>query len=585
MSEAGGWLEISTTGFASFNSSRRPGHLVKELVQNSFDAIGDGQGRVHLDYRMDGDGFLIECRDTGEGIADLSAIRVVYLTFKKDSHLKRGRFGRGFKEVLSVARWAAVASGVNELHFTTEDGRQVTRSKVSPAPIAGTVVRMALPYGAETIDEFDRYFGNFLVPPTIELFLNGQRVHSRAAKHTIEPMLTTEVYHGESQSWRKPKRRATVELVAAREGEEATIYEMGIPVASAEWSVPFHVNVLQRVPMNPNRDALATGYARSVHAAALPILLPDLDATAATADWVGAAGLACDDSVQKQIVQKAFGDQAVRAVPVVGKRDFNDDAERVGAAIVHTGQMSAGFREMAKSHLPTAKQRVDEAQAQMLATVAKAGFSLDALGTEADAKKAWIAKRGGPARVDRCLSFAVWFCQRLVDHCDGLQPRVQGAVAIGSQAVYNGVGFSQFLAHWGSDNKLTLALDCECYWVEPLGAAALSIYVHEAAHAQNQHHGKGFHDEIERLAGVGAAVLFGHAAEIHARWPDLVAKAAAAVTEIGRTATPGPAIAAQAETPPTKRWWPFGSRDGAESAATPQPVQTNTAEAGPKPLR
>src|SRR5258708_17664184 len=111
MANGDGWLQISTEGFASFNQSRPPGHLVKELVQNAFDAIGDAAGSVSLSYRHDGSAFLVECQDTGSGIHDLSAMRVVYLTFKTDSHLKRGRFGRCFKEILSVAKSARVPIG------------------------------------------------------------------------------------------------------------------------------------------------------------------------------------------------------------------------------------------------------------------------------------------------------------------------------------------------------------------------------------------------------------------------------------------------------------------------------------------
>jgi hypothetical protein len=37
---------------------------------------------VSLDYRRDGRMFHVDCRDGGGGINDLSAMRVVYLTFK-----------------------------------------------------------------------------------------------------------------------------------------------------------------------------------------------------------------------------------------------------------------------------------------------------------------------------------------------------------------------------------------------------------------------------------------------------------------------------------------------------------------------
>src|SRR5258706_16113790 len=77
-----GWLQISTEGFASFNQSRPPGHLVRELVQNAFDALGDAAGSVSLSYRHYGSAFLVECQATGSGIHDLSAMRLLYLTFK-----------------------------------------------------------------------------------------------------------------------------------------------------------------------------------------------------------------------------------------------------------------------------------------------------------------------------------------------------------------------------------------------------------------------------------------------------------------------------------------------------------------------
>jgi hypothetical protein len=527
-----GWLSISTAGFASFNQARPPGHLVKELVQNSFDAIGAGPGTVALDYGMVGNDFIVECRDSGEGMRDLSAIRVVYLTFKKDSHLKRGRFGRGFKEVLSVARAAIVVSGTNEMQFIVEEGQQVTRSVTLAEAIPGTLVRMALAWPEETVAAFDQYFATFVVPTNIELTLNGHRVPHRPASHTIECGLPTEVYHTESHSWRKPKRQTRIELIEAKLGEPTFIYEMGIPVASAEWSTPFHINVLQRVPMNPNRDALASGYAKAVHAQALPVLLPTLDQEAATADWVGAAGVMCEESVQQQLLVKAFGETAVRSVPTVGKRDFDDSAQRGGATIVKTGQMSAGFRQMAKDHLPSAKQHVEQAHAALVQQVSNATFQPDNVGIEqVDARIKWVERQGGSAHVQRCLGFAVWLCQQLVDSVPGAQSPVTGDLALGRVPTLMGDGgFQTFAAHWSDQNRLTLALDTDCYWQTPLGAETLSILVHEAAHAQNMHHGRGFHEEVERLAGVAAATMFSHASYIRTTWPELLGPSLRVIT-------------------------------------------------------
>lgn len=97
------------------------------------------------------------------------------------------------------------------------------------------------------------------------------------------------------------------------------------------------------------------------------------------------------------------------------------------------------------------------------------------------------------------------------------------------------MGTGRFLAHWSGDNELTLALECDCFWKEPAGAQSLSILIHEAAHARNVHHGQGFHEEVERLGGVAAEIMFRHADEIRRDWPDLVGEAASAGAKRARS--------------------------------------------------
>lgn len=82
-------------------------------------------GQIRLSYGPSDDGFVVVCENNGSGIAGLADLMVVYLTHKTDSHLRRGRFGRGFKEALCIAastptgaqttcsrwRWISPASG------------------------------------------------------------------------------------------------------------------------------------------------------------------------------------------------------------------------------------------------------------------------------------------------------------------------------------------------------------------------------------------------------------------------------------------------------------------------------------------
>ncbi|MCP9808710.1 sensor histidine kinase [Cyanobium sp. HWJ4-Hawea] len=154
-----GWLSISTEGFAAMNAARPPEHLVKELVQNALDSFADGQqGQIKLRYGLVGEHFQVSCTDNGSGIEELADLRVVYLTHKTDSHLKRGRFGRGFKEALCIAEQARVASGLQQLEFLRDNGARISRQSSLAVAVTGTQVLMQMPWPGEIAGQLDSYF-------------------------------------------------------------------------------------------------------------------------------------------------------------------------------------------------------------------------------------------------------------------------------------------------------------------------------------------------------------------------------------------------------------------------------------------
>ena len=517
-----GWLSISTEGFAAMNAARPPEHLVKELVQNALDSFADEQpGQITLRYGLLGDQFHVSCSDNGSGIEELADLRVVYLTHKTDSHLKRGRFGRGFKEALCIAEQARVASGHQQLEFLRENGERVSRQASLPVAVNGTQVHMQMPWPAEIAAQLDDYFSRFLVPIGVELNINGRQALPRQIEHVISTNLSTEVYDPGSQSWKKPSRRTAIHLVPTVGHEQPTIYEMGIPVAALDWNVPFHCNVQQRVPMNPNRDAVASGYPLKLHVACLPTLLEEMDASTVKDDWVGTAGRRCDTAVQQQILKRAFGENIARSVPRMGARHFDEDARDLGVQVVSTAQASGGFREMLKLHVPSAQEVVRRDELSKAEQAGDDGFSVQTAVRLADDRLGLIEKQGGCERVQHCLDFAVWFCQQLVDSGMVQQQGVSG------QLTRNPDGSRSLYAHWSATNMLTLAIDQACFWQEPLGAESLKILIHEAAHAMNMHHGYEFRVEVERLAGVAASVMFQRGGEIRDLFPGLCTPMAA----------------------------------------------------------
>lgn len=502
LTQSKGWLAISTDGFAAMNAARPPEHLVKELVQNALDSIAEGEpGQINLNYGYHQGQFYIECRDNGSGIECLSDLRVVYLTHKTDSHLKRGRFGRGFKEALCVADYALVQSKGQQIEFLYDGQERVTQENPSGTFRSGTLVKMQMAWPPETKLKLDHYFRQFLIPEGIQFRLNGIPLVTRPSQYRVATPLTTEVYDYQAQSWKNPRRKTSIHLIPSQADEIPMIYEMGIPVAPVEWTVPFHCNIQQRVPMNPNRDAVATGYPLKLHVACLPILLESMDSETVRQDWVGNAGKKCDQAVKQQIITKAFGGNIARSVPKTGARQFDEDARELGVEIVKTSQTSGGFREMLKELVPTAREVVQKDEVQKAAEATASGFAPTQPLLEQDPRQMWIERQGGIDHVNRCLDFAVWFCQQLLDSYPFPLRRVTGKVAV------NPEGRQRFVAHWSSENVLTLALDHDELWRNPLGPESLEVFIHEAAHAMNMHHGEDFRREVERLAGVAAYVM------------------------------------------------------------------------------
>lgn len=502
-SQSQGWLAISTEGFAAMNAARPPEHLVKELVQNALDSIALGEpGQIALNYGYSQNCFFVECSDNGSGIDCLSDLRVVYLTHKTDSHLKRGRFGRGFKEALCVADYALVQSKGQQIEFLRDHGGdRITRESPSGSAQRGTLVKMQMAWSPETKKQLDHYFQQFLIPQEIQFRLNGSLLAPRPIHHALDTSLTTEVYDYQGQSWKKPSRKTSLQLIPTQADETPTVYEMGIPVAPVEWTVPFHCNIQQRVPMNPNRDAVATGYPLKLHVACLPTLLALMDSETVRQDWVGNAGKKCAPVIKQQIITKAFGENIARSVPKMGARQFDEDARELGVEIIKTSQTSGGFREMLKELVPTAREVVQKDEVQKAAEATASGFVPAHPLSERDPRQMWIDRQGGIDHVNHCLNFAVWFCQQLLDSYPFSLQRVTGKVAVNLDER------RQFIAHWSDENVLTLALDYDELWRNPLGPESLATLIHEAAHAMNMHHGEDFRREVERLAGVAAHVM------------------------------------------------------------------------------
>jgi hypothetical protein len=102
-----------------------------------------------IDFRIERvpseDSVLVVCDDVGEGVDDLEKMQTVFWTSKTDSQYRRGRMGRGSKEMLVFARCATMESNERVIEFShNADGIPVVETKKGDRRVGTRVSRCSL---------------------------------------------------------------------------------------------------------------------------------------------------------------------------------------------------------------------------------------------------------------------------------------------------------------------------------------------------------------------------------------------------------------------------------------------------------
>ncbi len=485
------WLAIDPDGFAQRQADRPPAHLVKELLQNALDAVeGLSDGCVTLQADHDGEACRLTVTDNGPGLENPLDLRTVFSTGKEDRETLRGRMGLGFKEILCLAREAEVRSRTIRVRFHHDQGRRVTDLEPLPAPVPGTTVHMLLPWPPTVIPDLVAYCRTLLVPATCTLTVNGEPIPFRPAARSLPATLRTEGFA--NGRWHRRPRRGQVDLVPLRPGETATLYEMGLPICPAEWTQPYHLNVQQRVPMNPRRDAVAAGYLAELYAELLPHLLPELTGQALRDEWVSLAVERSPAPIQREVVHQAFGPRAVRSVPTAGGHDWDADARELGFRPIDTSLLPRGLRTAARQVLKSAREVELERRQAVAAAAPCPPVALT------------------PRQI-RATAWARWLIQAVLG--------IRAQVEVVPELVLHG---RRCDAAWEVGHRLLLSQQAHAFWRDPLGPESLGLLIHEIAHARAAHHGDDFRHAVETLAGRAARVCLDRAEEIRAQFGDLL---------------------------------------------------------------
>lgn len=269
-------------GFRAQNSDRPPAHLVRELVQNALDEDGAVNLDVTVTYHGPRKGTTVVVKDDSpQGVRDLKLLFTIWLSDKEDSPTKRGRMGRGLKELVSVADLTIIRTcSQDALVFKRKQGGAWSRSEKPKLgrPERGTEVSAFVRgWGAKAAEEIVAFLRRIRAPGRITMRVNGEQVVPFAATEVYSETLETVVYEvkdGERAS-RERHRTCEVQCFSPPPGERAWVYEMGIPVEQCD--SPVSIDVGQRVVLRERRDTLTESYKRTLFAKVLSLRIDRLD--------------------------------------------------------------------------------------------------------------------------------------------------------------------------------------------------------------------------------------------------------------------------------------------------------------------
>lgn len=339
------WFDVDKAGLAATLERRGSrAWAVHELISNALDA-GAKLVEAMLEPLQDTRQVTLMVRDNSpEGWLNLDQAYTMFARSRRaDDPDKRGRFNLGEKLVLSMCKTAVINTMQGTLEFT-QNGRKRTNEMTGVGTrFTGTIV-MNRQEMEEIIDRLRQ-----IIPPVgVQILINGiQIVRPQVlASHPNVP-LPTEIADEEG-SLRRRMRQTTVVIYEPLPGEPGGIFELGMPVCEAEW--PWRVDVMQKVPLNFERDAVTPAFRKALQVAVVNLMSEAIPKDQVNQSWVqeGIGHAMAKPEAVKAVIVKQFGENAVIATP--GQPMSNAQAAASGHTVIAGGSLSADVWANVKKH-------------------------------------------------------------------------------------------------------------------------------------------------------------------------------------------------------------------------------------------
>lgn len=468
------WFGLDLEKRADKVRSRILPHILRELIANSLDASATDirlfcqQCNIKTVRGQRMRVYQVYCNDDGSGCSDPEILRTVGSSTSDVSSSKRGRFGHGLIDFVSCCSNAEITTLTNRLSFTKDGCSVVKRSN----KLKGMHVSGFLYHRGEGEDGLENYINSIILPgDVIHFSFNGRAIGVRKPIKTIKNIrLQTVIFDDDAKIESKCYRDTDIEIFS-RYGEIPYIYEMGIPVDIAPWELPFDINVLQKTPLDVNRDVLPDRYKQNLisklvqHLDAeylnfmseqnqVPIELKD--------NAINASQLGKDSSSKMVEICTGFKPETIVRRNPFDKADRSEshELESIGFNPIHLNHMPAGVKALLDS-TPTVALVHDN----------KCKIHLSSANDFPNITE----------RESKCLAFYSCLASALLRK-KVLCKRHQG----GATAVW-------------LDGVISFDIDSDWLWDNPISEQSISTVLHECAHDKHSGHGIDFCKEVETL--------------------------------------------------------------------------------------
>lgn len=274
------WFDVNKEGLAKLLERKGKQFAIAELISNAWD---QNVTRVEVTLSPIPGGRslyrLIVTDDDPHGFKDLShAFTLFAESNKKGEAQKRGRFNLGEKLVLAVCDSASIASTTGTVVFD-KNGRHVSRKRRDRGSEFNGLIRMT----AQEFKDCQAFVKTLIPPPGILTRFNAEEIEQRTAKAEFEAPLQTEI--GDEQGYlRRSIRKTKVRVYEPLAGETPSLYEMGVPVV--ETNDRWHVDVLQKLPLNFDRDNVPPAFLRNIRTLVMNALFEQVRGDELSRTWV-----------------------------------------------------------------------------------------------------------------------------------------------------------------------------------------------------------------------------------------------------------------------------------------------------------